>query len=70
MLGRAWLRSSFSANDTCCVEVKKIDDEILVRDSKFLRNAENDPNEQPMLAYTADEWKAFVAGVKAGEFDI
>lgn len=35
--------------------------EVVVRDTK---NRDVEP-----LVYTADEWDAFVAGVKAGEFD-
>jgi hypothetical protein len=36
--------------------------DILVRDSK-------DQSITPMR-FTADEWQAFIAGVKAGEFDL
>jgi hypothetical protein len=34
----------------------------LVRDTK-------DGGHGPVLRYTAAEWQAFIAGVKAGEFD-
>jgi hypothetical protein len=45
-----------------CVEVGRFPDgTVLVRDTK-------DRAQQP-LAFTEDEWAAFVAGVKAGEFD-
>lgn len=45
-----------------CVEVGRADDgAVLVRDTKDRALQE--------LAFTADEWRAFVAGVKAGEFD-
>ena len=70
MLRRAWSKSSFSGNDTCCVEACIVDGSIFVRDSKFLREQSNVEADQPMLSYTVDEWNAFVAGVKAGEFDI
>lgn len=67
---RSWVKSTFSGNGDCCVEVSLDPTEILVRDSKFRRDSSNDPDAQPILAYTQDEWKAFVAGVKAGEFDL
>ncbi|WP_345383146.1 DUF397 domain-containing protein [Pseudonocardia yuanmonensis] len=45
-----------------CVEIgRSASGEFLVRDSK---NREQSP-----LAFTREEWAAFVAGVKAGEFD-
>lgn len=45
-----------------CVEVGRgPDGAMLVRDSK--------DREQAALTFTRDEWDAFVAGVKAGEFD-
>jgi hypothetical protein len=56
----AWLRASFCANREC-VEVAQRDGEIVLRDSK-------DPHGH-VLRYTADEWRSFVRGIKAGEFD-
>jgi hypothetical protein len=45
-----------------CVEVGRADDGVvLVRDTK--------DRAQQALAFTAEEWADFVAGVKAGEFD-
>ena len=44
-----------------CVEVGKTDGDVLVRDTK--------DRAQQALAFTDEEWVAFVAGVKAGEFD-
>jgi hypothetical protein len=43
------------------VEVADLPGIVAVRDSK-------DPD-GPKLAFTADEWAAFTAGVKDGEFD-
>lgn len=44
-----------------CVEVGQLaDGGVAVRDSKDRR--------KPALVFTADEWSAFVAGVRAGEF--
>ena len=55
----AWRKSSRCGNSTC-VEVAKVGDAYLIRDSK---NPENDA-----LTFTEQEWVAFVEGVKAGEF--
>ena len=54
-----WTKSSFCAASSC-VEVAKIDDQYLVRDSK-------NPQTAP-LSFTPDEWVAFIRGVNAGEF--
>lgn len=56
-----YYRSSFCANSSC-VEVASLPDgNIAVRDTK--------EGQQAPLVYTTDEWDAFLAGVKAGEFD-
>ncbi|MGH3493473.1 MAG: DUF397 domain-containing protein [Sciscionella sp.] len=61
-LPQHWRKSSFSSSQTNCVEVAPLDDGgVMVRDTK-------DRNLQAHR-YTHDEWVAFVAGVKAGEFD-
>jgi hypothetical protein len=59
-----WRKASYSgANGGGCVEVTQLPaSAVAVRDSK-------DPD-GPRLAVTPDEWLAFVAGVKAGEFDL
>jgi hypothetical protein len=59
-----WKKSTRSGpHDDNCVEVAGAEnlDEILVRHSK-------EPD-GPMLRFTPDEWVAFIAGVKDGEFD-
>ncbi|MEE1823325.1 DUF397 domain-containing protein [Streptomyces sp. BE20] len=59
----AWFTSSYSSNGGECVEVAGnlvASDAVPVRDSK-------DP-EGPALVFRADAFKAFVAGIKAGEF--
>jgi len=54
-------RSSFCHNGNC-VEVAVGDDgSTLVRDGK-------DPD-GPRLAFTSEEWTAFLQGAKTGEFD-
>ncbi|BAL87321.1 hypothetical protein AMIS_21010 [Actinoplanes missouriensis 431] len=54
-----WLKSSRCGTSTC-VEVARDGDRILLRDSK-------NPDVAP-LAFTEEEWRAFAAGVEAGEF--
>ena len=55
-------RSSFCYSGDC-VEVAKLPDgRVAVRDSKH-------PELGPRL-FDAAEWQAFIAGVKAGEFDL
>ena len=57
-----WRTSTYST-DAACVEVADLpDDGRLVRDTKLGEGS-------PVLQFTAAEWRAFVAGVKAGEFD-
>jgi hypothetical protein len=54
-----WRKSSYCGS-SACVEVAESNGAFLVRDSK---------NEGgPVLSFTAEEWSAFVAGVKADEF--
>jgi hypothetical protein len=55
----AWRKSSRCGTSTC-VEVAKVDEQYLIRDSK-------NPEAAP-LSFTKAEWDAFVAGVNAGEF--
>ena len=61
----AWHISSFSADGGGdCVEAGPLTDHtprIAVRHSKH-------PN-GPTLIYTQAEWKAFISGVRSGEFD-
>ena len=59
-----WRKSSYSGtNGGNCVEVaQNLPGAVAVRDSK-------DPD-GPKLAFGPDEWLAFTAGVKAGEFDL
>jgi Domain of unknown function (DUF397) len=54
-----WRRSSRCANNAC-VEVAKIGEAYLVRNSKDPQGA--------VLSFSEGEWKAFAAGVAAGDF--
>jgi Domain of unknown function (DUF397) len=59
-----WRKSSHSGNGgSDCVEVASNRPGLVaVRDSKDQIG--------PTLSFTPDEWRAFVAGAKAGEFDL
>ncbi|MFD6989023.1 DUF397 domain-containing protein [Streptomyces sp. NPDC059943] len=55
-----WQKSSFSGEGPQCVEVAEHNGDILVRES-------DDPN--VVTTTSRDKFAAFIAGVKAGEFD-
>lgn len=58
----AWFTSSFSGgNDDSCVEVAHLPGGVAVRDTK--------DRARPAHRYGAAGWDAFLAGVRAGEFD-
>jgi hypothetical protein len=61
--GVAWRKSTFSGGaGSNCVEVANlVAGEVAVRDSK--------DRSGPVLVFTPGEWTAFVAGVRAGEFE-
>jgi hypothetical protein len=57
-----WFKSSLSFSNSNCVEVASLPGgEIGVRDSKDVEGA--------VLRFTSDEWRAFLGGVRNGEFD-
>jgi hypothetical protein len=61
-LDAAWRTSSYSGPNGNCVEVADLrDGRRAVRDTK-------DRGRGPILMFTPGEWRAFVAGIKAGEF--
>lgn len=60
-----WRKATYSSNGgASCVEVgQDADGAILVRDTK-------NHGHGPVHRYTPDGWRAFVAGVRNGEFDL
>lgn len=63
MVDGGW-RKSTASGQSSCLEVARAGDgdgAVLLRDSKH--------PDGPRLRLTPSEWRAFVAGVRAGEFD-
>jgi Domain of unknown function (DUF397) len=56
-----WHKSTRSGSGAC-VEVATLDRVVGVRDSK--------DSQGPVLVFRFDEWSAFLAGVRDGEFDL
>ena len=64
MIDARWHKSSRSSSSGNCVEVAdNLDGIVAVRDTK-------DNGNGPILTFTPDVWKAFIAGAKDGEFDL
>ena len=58
-----WYKSSHSGNGGgSCVEVKVTASSVLVRNTR--------DRSGPVLEFTEDEWRAFIAGAHDGEFDL
>jgi hypothetical protein len=57
----AWRRSSRCAGGDC-VEIRIAGKEVAMRDSKS--------PDAVILQFSGEEWQAFVAAVRAGEFDL
>lgn len=58
----AEFRKAGGCADKSCVEIAMAGDVIGIRDSK-------DHGRGPVLAFTRDEWAAFLGGARKGEFD-
>ena len=60
--GLNWVKSSLSFSNGNCVEVASLaDGGVAVRNSRHPEGA--------VLAFTPNEWHAFIGGVQNGEFD-
>jgi hypothetical protein len=60
-VSKAVFKKSTHSGSGSCVEVAEGDATIFVRDSKDQAG--------PVLMFNPEEWRAFVAGVRDGEFD-
>lgn len=60
--GSYWVKSSLSFANGNCVEVADLPDAVI-----GVRNSRDD--EGPILRFTSAEWRAFLGGVRNGEFD-
>jgi len=60
-----WRKSTFSNNTGACVEVADLPADL--DGGRAVRDSKNPAG--PALMFTAAEWAAFTAGVRAGEFD-
>jgi hypothetical protein len=63
-----WRKSSFCNGAAACVEVAMCacddhDEVVRVRDSKL-------GDASPVLTFTREEWREFLAGATAGQFDL
>lgn len=58
-----WHKAYASYGSNNCVEVGNSGVDVFLRDTK-------DKGVGPVLRFTDDEWRAFIDGVKKGEFDI
>jgi hypothetical protein len=58
-----WRRSSYcSGAASTCVEMASDGQVVAIRDSKVPGG--------PVFRFTVEEWRAFVRGVRAGEFEV
>jgi len=58
-----WQKSRYCNGASACVEVSHLDDGgVAIRDGK--------EQDSPVLVFTPEEWTAFTAGVRDGEFDL
>ena len=62
MLNHTWRTSTRSGDNGQCVEVRRVDDTIEVRDTT--------DRSSPTLRFALSEWAAFIGGTKDSEFDL
>lgn len=63
---RGWFTSSYSNNGNQCVEVRFAGGVVLIRDSKFRRNAADAGVPEPIVTVSAETWTAFLHCLLSG----
>ncbi|MEG8181919.1 DUF397 domain-containing protein [Nocardia terpenica] len=58
--GGVWRKARRSGNSGNCVEVSFSDGRVSVRDSKYLRDPNNNPTTQPIITVAAAQWITFL----------
>ena len=57
-----WRKARRSANNGACVEVASVNGDVIVRDSQN--------QDGPVVPYAPITWRTFLAGARAGRFDL
>nr|WP_067695547.1 DUF397 domain-containing protein [Nocardia jejuensis] len=55
-----WFTSTRTNNGNQCVEVRFDGAAVLIRDSKYRRNPQHRPQDEPVIIVTAPEWMSFL----------
>ncbi|MFD4407626.1 DUF397 domain-containing protein [Nocardia sp. NPDC058499] len=55
-----WRKAARNGQNGACVEVKADGIAILIRDSKYLRSPDNDPEAQPIITISVAQWRDFL----------
>ncbi|MVU77149.1 DUF397 domain-containing protein [Nocardia sp. ET3-3] len=55
-----WFKSTRSSETQTCVEVRFDETDVLVRDSKYLRQSANEPDQQPIIRVPKSCWNGFL----------
>ncbi|WP_216915942.1 DUF397 domain-containing protein [Nocardia noduli] len=59
-----WFKSTFSTGTSSCVEIAVTPEARLIRDSKYLRDPNNSPAQQPTIRVAIGQWAQFLSAVE------